>query len=63
MIDVETIYNILKQLEAVGQNKISLSDLAAYTHVQYNLLKQQLQVLDKYFNISRSGRAIYISLK
>ena len=63
MIDVEQIKNILEQLKAIGQKRISLSDLAFYTHLQYNLLKQQLPVLDKYFNVSKSGRAIYISLK
>jgi len=63
MIDVEVIRNILKQLEAVGQKKVSLSDLAIYTHTNYQQVKQDLAVLNRYFNVQRVGRVMYVSLK
>jgi len=63
MIDVEQIKNILEQLKAIGQKRISLSDLAFYTHIPYQQLKNQLAILNNYFLVEKSGRAVYISLK
>jgi len=61
MIDIEVIENILKQLKEQGQDKISISDLSIYSHNQQ--LKQHIPILSRYFNVSKSGRAVYVSLK
>jgi len=63
MLDLEVIRNILKQLEAVGQKKISLSDLAIYSHCNYQQIKKDLAIISKCFNVQQKGRSIYISLK
>lgn len=63
MIDVEVIRNILEQLKAMGQERVSLSDLATYTHVNYQQVKRDMAILNNYFNVSKSGRTVYISLK
>ena len=63
MIDIEVVRNILEQLKAFGQERVSLSDLAVYSHYNYQQVKQDLAVLNRYFNVSKSGRSIYISLK
>jgi len=63
MIDVEVIKNILKQLSAEGQKRVSLSDIAMYSHCNYQEAKQSISILSRYFNVSKSGRAVYVSLK
>lgn len=63
MIDVEVIRNILEQLKAMGCRKISLSDLAVYAHVNYQQVKRDMAILNNYFNVSKSGRTVYVSLK
>jgi len=63
MIDVEVVRNILEQLKAFGQERVSLSDLAVYSHCNYQQIKQSITVLGKYFNVQRVGRVMYVSLK
>jgi len=63
MIDIEIIKSILEQLRATGQTKVSLSDLAVYTHSNYQDIKRDLTVIGNYFKVINTSRAIYISLK
>jgi len=63
MIDIEVVRNILEQLKAFGQERVSLSDIAMYSHYNYQEAKQSISILSRYFNVSKSGRAVYISLK
>ena len=62
-MQIEEIRNVLKQLKAIGRERVSLSDLAVYIHTTNKALKQNLVVLKNYFKVEKTNRAIYISLK
>ena len=61
-IDIGYLENILKELKAYNQDRLSISDVSVYLKMSVKEIKNNMEILKKNFDVSE-GKRVYLGLR